>query len=32
MRRSERVGYNRVRGTPFKASELAEAITALVES
>src|SRR5687768_1001416 len=26
------VGYNRVRGTPFKASELAEAITALVES
>jgi 2-oxoglutarate/2-oxoacid ferredoxin oxidoreductase subunit alpha len=25
------VGYNRVRGTPFKASELAEAITALVE-
>jgi 2-oxoglutarate/2-oxoacid ferredoxin oxidoreductase subunit alpha len=26
------VGYNRVRGVPFKASELAEAITALVES
>ncbi len=26
------VGYNRVRGTPFKASELADAITALVES
>jgi 2-oxoglutarate ferredoxin oxidoreductase subunit alpha len=26
------VGYNRVRGTPFKASELAEAITALAES
>ena len=26
------VGYNRVRGLPFKASELAEAITALVES
>ena len=26
------IGYNRVRGTPFKASELAEAITALVES
>ena len=25
------VGYNRVRGLPFKASELAEAITALVE-
>src|SRR5215204_7038655 len=26
------VGYNRVRGTPFKASELADVITALVES
>jgi 2-oxoglutarate/2-oxoacid ferredoxin oxidoreductase subunit alpha len=26
------IGYNRVRGTPFKASELADAITALVES
>ena len=26
------VGYNRVRGLPFKASELQEAITALVES
>jgi 2-oxoglutarate ferredoxin oxidoreductase subunit alpha len=26
------VGYNRVRGLPFKASELAEAITALVEA
>jgi 2-oxoglutarate/2-oxoacid ferredoxin oxidoreductase subunit alpha len=26
------VGYNRVRGTPFKAAELADAITALVES
>jgi 2-oxoglutarate ferredoxin oxidoreductase subunit alpha len=26
------IGYNRVRGLPFKASELAEAITALVES
>jgi 2-oxoglutarate/2-oxoacid ferredoxin oxidoreductase subunit alpha len=26
------VGYNRVRGVPFKASELADAITALVES
>ena len=26
------VGYNRVRGLPFKASELHEAITALVES
>ena len=26
------IGYNRVRGTPFKAAELAEAITALVES
>jgi 2-oxoglutarate/2-oxoacid ferredoxin oxidoreductase subunit alpha len=26
------VGYNRVRGVPFKASELAEAITALVEA
>ena len=26
------VGYNRVRGLPFKASELAEAIKALVES
>ena len=26
------IGYNRVRGTPFKASELQEAITALVES
>ena len=26
------VGYNRVRGLPFKASELAEAIIALVES
>ena len=26
------IGYNRVRGTPFRASELAEAITALVES
>ena len=26
------VGYNRVRGTPFKASELAEAIKAVVES
>jgi 2-oxoglutarate ferredoxin oxidoreductase subunit alpha len=25
-------GYNRVRGLPFKASELAEAITAMVES
>ena len=25
------VGYNRIRGLPFKASELAEAITALVE-
>ena len=25
------VGYNRVRGLPFKASELQEAITALVE-
>jgi 2-oxoglutarate ferredoxin oxidoreductase subunit alpha len=26
------VGYNRVRGLPFKAAELEEAITALVES
>ncbi len=26
------IGYNRVRGTPFKASELADAITALVDS
>jgi 2-oxoglutarate/2-oxoacid ferredoxin oxidoreductase subunit alpha len=26
------VGYNRVRGVPFKASELADAITALVEA
>ncbi len=26
------IGYNRVRGLPFKASELQEAITALVES
>jgi 2-oxoglutarate ferredoxin oxidoreductase subunit alpha len=26
------IGYNRVRGLPFKASELEEAITALVES
>jgi 2-oxoglutarate ferredoxin oxidoreductase subunit alpha len=26
------VGYNRVRGRPFKSSELAEAITAMVES
>jgi len=26
------VGYNRVRGLPFRSSELAEAITALVES
>ena len=26
------VGYNRVRGLPFKASELAEAIVAVVES
>ena len=26
------IGYNRVRGTPFKAAELADAITALVES
>jgi 2-oxoglutarate/2-oxoacid ferredoxin oxidoreductase subunit alpha len=26
------VGYNRVRGVPFKASELAEAITALVDA
>jgi 2-oxoglutarate ferredoxin oxidoreductase subunit alpha len=26
------VGYNQVRGTPFKAAELADAITALVES
>ena len=26
------VGYNRVRGVPFKAAELAEAITALVRS
>jgi 2-oxoglutarate ferredoxin oxidoreductase subunit alpha len=26
------VGYNKVRGRPFKSSELAEAITALVES
>jgi 2-oxoglutarate ferredoxin oxidoreductase subunit alpha len=26
------VGYNRVRGVPFKAAELAEAITALVEA
>jgi 2-oxoglutarate ferredoxin oxidoreductase subunit alpha len=26
------VGYNRVRGVPFKAGELQEAITALVES
>jgi 2-oxoglutarate ferredoxin oxidoreductase subunit alpha len=25
------VGYNRVRGLPFKAGELADAITALVE-
>ena len=25
------VGYNRVRGTPFKATELADAITALVD-
>jgi len=25
------VGYNRVRGVPFRSSELAEAITALVE-
>ena len=26
------VGYNRVRGLPFRSSELVEAITALVES
>jgi len=26
------IGYNRVRGTPFKAAELADAISALVES
>ena len=26
------IGYNRVRGAPFKASELADAITALVDS
>ena len=26
------IGYNRVRGNPFKAAELQEAITALVES
>ena len=26
------VGYNRVRGLPFRSSELADAITALVES
>jgi len=26
------IGYNRVRGAPFKAAELADAITALVES
>jgi 2-oxoglutarate/2-oxoacid ferredoxin oxidoreductase subunit alpha len=26
------IGYNRVRGLPFKAAELADAITALVES
>ena len=26
------IGYNRVTGHPFKASELADAITALVES
>ena len=26
------VGYNQVRGLPFKAAELAEAITGLVES
>jgi 2-oxoglutarate ferredoxin oxidoreductase subunit alpha len=26
------IGYNRVRGLPFKAAELQEAITALVES
>ena len=26
------IGYNRVRGAPFKATELADAITALVES
>jgi len=26
------VGYNKVRGRPFRAAELAEAMTALVDS